>query len=63
VQYQLDRIGAERHTAEAECTGHEMQRGNETYGEDDGLDDPAQLPVQKFLRRSRPLYRLATWSA
>ena len=45
----------------------QQERGNQTQQKDDDADDGMQQDLrtrpQKFLRRSMPRYRLATWSA
>jgi hypothetical protein len=63
VQNVLDRIGAQRYSGDAERAGGQLKCGEEAGDEDERLRDPANLPVQKFLRRSNPVYKLATWSA
>jgi len=60
VQNELDRIGAERHARNADRARGEPQGRREAREENQRLRDPAKLPAQKFLRRSNPLYKLAT---
>ena len=56
----LDRIGPERHAGGAERSGREIECGGEACEENQRLHHPPNLPAQKFLLRSNPLYKLAT---